>query len=224
MKALGAGEKDPAYDQVRAGLSAFRGVCVKNKDPVMCKAILDIVAGFVGLLDETRTVSARRDDQVEELGRIVLEIQGAMGEKLDRLEPILMAMGTSIAKRFDSMDARLAEDDGRKDMLLPVLIQHQNYIRIEFKSLCPCCGKVRILSEEGALMTAVACREHGRDRQLRDFEHTWLICNGCHGLKSTGKELDWVDAKFRGYHTTFKRWVVSKDNPERSPNMHLTLR
>jgi hypothetical protein len=121
----------------------------------------------------------------------------------------LAALGEGVALGLQRLGEKLDDKlgDGRLDFTVETLTTHQNFIRTEFDSKCPCCRKIVILDADGRLKTSMGHKEHMRERRLRELEHTWLLCTDCHGKKSSGKDYDLVDASFRDYQLRLSRWL-----------------
>ncbi len=97
------------------------------------------------------------------------------------------------------------EEAERKDFLKGVQETHERCVRLVFESKCPCCRRNEILDANGALKTAFAQREHMYSREMRDLEHTWLVCTECHGKKRSN--VSHFEAKFKSYQLDLSEFL-----------------
>lgn len=74
----------------------------------------------------------------------------------------------------------------RKPLKEATMRRHREATLSEFNGFCPCCGHVVVVNEDGS-RAKLARYDHAIARNLRGFEHTWLICFDCNSGLGNGK-------------------------------------
>lgn len=143
---------------------------------------------------------------VKEFGEFVQANARETHSRIDVIHGEMQQGFKDLSKKQDNLEHRFERIEKRKHLSVKTQRKHLIICLRSFSGMCPCCGDLRIVQEDGTKEQGVLEYDHWVSKSQAALSETWPVCKNCNSKLKQHDFKTEVRAYFEAYQKRRKQF------------------